>query len=370
MKKTINVRDEIQKEALDIAVNNSRCTLAVSVGVGKTLIGLKYIEHFQDKNMNKLNVLVVAPKLSIFESWKNDAEKFNISLNNVEFTTYLSLNKHNPNNYDLIVLDECHSLLYSHHIFLAVYANRILGLTGTPPRFQKSEKGEMVNTYCPVKYKYVTDSAVEDKILNDYHIYVHMLYMDNRKNIPMSVGGKSWFSSETAVYDYWSRRITEASTPKQKMMSNIMRMKMLMGFKSKEEYANKLLQNTTEKCILFANTIEQARSICEYTYDSKNPDSVANLEMFSNGKINQLGCVLQLSEGINIPNLKEGIIMHAYGNERKSSQRIGRLMRLNPKEKSTIHILCYVGTADERWVRDALADYDTEKVTYINQMSL
>lgn len=366
MTTTPSKREQIQEEALAIAINNSRCGLGISVGVGKTLIGLRYIQHFQEKNMNRLKVLVVAPKLSIFESWKNDAEKFEISIDKVEFTTYLSINKHNPHLYDLVVLDECHSLLYSHHTFLAVYSGRILGLTGTPPRFNKSEKGEMVNTYCPVKYKYITDEAVEDQILNDYRIYVHMMYLDNRKNLPMKAGGKSWTTSETAVYDYWSRRVMEAATPKSKMMATIMRMKKLMEFKSKEEYAKKLLQNTTEKCILFANTIEQARNICEHTYDSKNPDSITNLEMFGKGDITKLSCVLQLSEGINIPNLKEGIIMHSYGNERKSSQRIGRLMRLNPKETSTIHILCYAGTTDERWVRDALADYDSTKVFYIN----
>ena len=45
---------------------------------------------------------------------------------------------------------------------------KIIGLTGTPPKFSNSEKGIMVNRYCPIVYKYITDSAVEDKILNDY----------------------------------------------------------------------------------------------------------------------------------------------------------------------------------------------------------
>ena len=33
--------------------------------------------------------------------------------------------------------------------------------------------------------------------------------------------------------------------------------------------------------------------------------------------------------------------MHAYGNERKTAQRIGRLLRLNPSESAVCHILCY-----------------------------
>ena len=34
-------REEVQKEALDIAIDNKRCGLGISMGVGKTLIGLQ-----------------------------------------------------------------------------------------------------------------------------------------------------------------------------------------------------------------------------------------------------------------------------------------------------------------------------------------
>jgi len=56
--------------------------------------------------------------------------------------------------------------------------------------------------------------------------------------------------------------------------------------------------------------------------------------------------------------------MHAYGNERKSSQRIGRLLRLNPDEKAIVHILCYKNTVDERWVKEALEDFDQNKIVW------
>jgi len=76
--------------------------------------------------------------------------------------------------------------------------------------------------------------------------------------------------------------------------------------------------------------------------------------------------VLQLSEGVNIPDLKQGIIMHAYGNERKSSQRIGRLLRLNPDDKAIVHILCYMNTVDEKWVTESLESFDQTKITWKN----
>jgi superfamily II DNA or RNA helicase len=115
---------------------------------------------------------------------------------------------------------------------------------------------------------------------------------------------------------------------------------------------------------LFANTQDQADRLCEYSYHSKNPDSEASLSLFGNDHITKLSCVLQLSEGVNIPNLKAGVIMHAYGNERKASQRIGRMLRLNPDDKATIHILCYKGTIDEKWVKDALEGFNEEKIIF------
>jgi hypothetical protein len=43
----------------------------------------------------------------------------------------------------------------------------------------------------------------------------------------------------------------------------------------------------------------------------------------------------------------------------------GRLLRLNPNDKSTIHVLCYVDSVDRDWVAAALEDYDQTKITWI-----
>jgi superfamily II DNA or RNA helicase len=358
-------REQVQKDALDIAFKHKRCGLGISMGVGKTLIGLKYLEHYQGFG-KKVRVLIVAPKLSIFDSWRSDAEKFNIDISNVEFTTYLSLNKQDPFSYDLVILDECHSLLTSHAGFLGAYKNRILGLTGTPPRHYNSEKGKMVDHFCPIMFKYITDEAVEDDILNDYRIIVHKMSLSPSNNISIRTRNNHFLTSETKNYGYWTQRIIDATTKKQEQIASIMRMKALMGFKTKEEYARQLLEDIEDKCIVFCNTQEQADYMCRHSYHSTNPESEANLQMFKDGKIEKLSCVLQLNEGVNIPELRAGVIMHAYGNERKSSQRIGRLLRLNPTETAMVHILCYKNTVDERWVGEALKDFDQSKIKYFD----
>jgi superfamily II DNA or RNA helicase len=176
---------------------------------------------------------------------------------------------------------------------------------------------------------------------------------------------KTWVTSEYESYNYWTNRVNIAHGPKERQIMSIMRMKAIMGFPSKEQYAKKLLDEQSEKTIIFANTQEQADKFGVASYHSNNPDSEYNLEDFKRGNIDQLSCVLQLSEGINIPNLKIGIIMHAYsGNSPKSKQRWGRLMRLNPNDKCTLHILCYQDTIDEEWVKNGLEDLNQDKIIW------
>lgn len=360
-----NTRGDIQHQALEeIIHSDGNIGIAVSMGVGKTLIGLKHMEYIYT---DALRVLVVAPKRSILESWKDEAHKFKMTylIDHIEFSTYISLIKQDLN-YDVVYLDECHNLLESHESWLSNFKGKIVGLTGTPPKNSQSEKGRMVSKFCPIKYSYVTDAAVEDGILNDYLIYVHMLPLDSRKNfMKKTKSGKTFPTSELADYNYWSERLLNSSGGKETQILRVMRMKAMMGYKSKETYTLQLLDKIQNKCIVFANTHEQADTLCTHSYHSSNPQSENNLIDFKSGKIKQLSCVLQLSEGVNIPDLKEGIILHAYGNERKSAQRIGRLLRLNPTETSTIHILCYQDTVDETWVSQALEICEPNKIIYL-----
>jgi superfamily II DNA or RNA helicase len=195
---------------------------------------------------------------------------------------------------------------------------------------------------------------------------VHLMSLSSVNNLPVKLKDKTFYTSESKNYAYWTQRIMQATTKKQEQIASIMRMKALMGFKTKEVYAKNLFDEIEDKCILFCNTQEQADNMCDYSYHSNNPDSEENLQLFKKGNINKLSCVLQLNEGVNVPELRAGIIMHAYGNERKSSQRIGRLLRLNPTETAIIHILRYKQTVDERWVSEALKDLDQSKIKYFD----
>jgi len=357
----MNQKDEIQKEALAVIKKHNRGTIVMSMGLGKTLLGL--LDMAQNYNEYS-SFLVVAPKISIYQSWIDDAHNFNLEylLEHITFTTYRSLSKKSLG-YQKIYLDECHNLLPTHKAWLNSYSGSILGLTGTPPTSRDKVKHGLLSSFCPVVYTKSVSFAVDNKILNDYKIYIHHLDLDNTKNTKFGKG----FASEQIIYKFWSNKLAEAiNNPRPSKLTiqnlSIMRMRALQTFASKTNYAKRFLNKSSDKTIVFANTKKQADAICKTSYYSGKTTAEKNLDDFKLGKIMQLSCVLQLSEGITIPELKRGIILHAYGNNRKSSQRIGRLLRLNPHETSEIHILCYRDTVDEKWTNDALSDFDQTKI--------
>jgi len=361
-------REVVQKDALAIAVQHKRCGLGVSMGVGKTRIA---IQHLQRNYNPFIKALVVIPKNAVAQSWIDELKKMEIEslVKHITFTTYLSLKKHEPNEYDVVYLDECHSLLDKHEIFLSKFTGKILGLTGTPPVRSGTEKYKMVAKYCPIKYEFSVDEATESKILNNYSIVVHELTLSQVPNYKKkNKKGGFWYTTELKDYSYVSQRVAEANTPKQMQFAAIMRMRSLMDYTTKEDYTKSLLANLSNKAIVFANTQDQADRICKHSYHSNNPQSDYNLELFSDGRIDKLSCVAQLSEGVTIPNLKQGVIMHAYGNERKTAQRIGRLLRLNPNDTAICHILMYKGTQDEKWVETSLKSFDQTKIKYYNPL--
>lgn len=353
-------KDIVRKEALIAIQDSHRAGLAISVGVGKTLIALTDMANNYTPGSK---FLVVGPKKAIKQTWFDEADKFNLGYlkDHMVFTTYLSLHKH-PLDYNKVYLDEMHSLKKNHSSWLSSYTGPILGLTGTPPKHFYTEKGKMVDEFCPIVYEYITDDAVADKVLNDYNIYIHYVELSNQKDIEQKTkSGQVFYTSERQSYDYWTNRLSQAMG-KELEICRLMRMKAMQKFRSKEAYVKKLSKEIDQKCLIFANEKLQADRLSPYSYHSGNPKSEENLELFKQGKINKLSCVLQLSEGINIPGLKQSIIMHSYSNNTKFMQRFGRTLRLHVDDLAIIHLLCYINTVDEEWIENALEKLNQDKI--------
>ena len=350
-------RNALHQEALSHILPHNRCGVNMCMGTGKTRLGLKVIAARKYKK-----ILVVIPKKSVMSSWIEELKIYPEMSKLITFSTYRSLVKQD-NSYDFIILDEFHSLTSKHIPFLQSYKGDILGLSGTPPNNMFDIKYTMMTTYCPIVFTYTIDQAVAN-MLNNYEIIVHKLSLSKVKNLKKKGKSTTWVSSEEHDYNYLTSKVNY-NTGRKKSYFAILRMSAMKTYPSKERLAKKLMQSITEKCILFCNTQEQADRLCKHSYHSKNPDSKENLELFADGRLQKISAVEQLNEGVTIPNLKEGIIMHAYGNNKKSAQKIGRFLRLTKDQVAKVHILCYRDTIDEEWVKKALVNFDESKIKTI-----
>ena len=231
----------------------------------------------------------------------------------------------------------------------------------------------MVATYYPIVVDYTTDEAVLAGLLNDYRLVVHRLPLRTERDYVLPTKSDSQFiTSERENYFYWSKRLANAGQDQLPIETlpietlRILRMQALMNYPGKGHYMRYLADQQTDKVLLFTCNQQQAEEQAAHTYHSKNKHSQANLDKFNAGEIQRLACVAQLSEGISIPNLRVGIIWHAFGNERKAAQRIGRLLRLNPDQMATVHQLMYQDTVDEQWVAQGLESFDPAKISYVD----
>lgn len=363
-----NIKEQVLSDIVSVITETSfkRFSVDVGTGVGKSYLMIQHMLHHYHEGAT---YLIVTPKSGLKKNFKDELKKFDALylLNHIEFTTYLSFKK-TVYNYDWIYFDECHSFKsVMHYRTLDQLQSNALALTGTFLPENTYEYEKFVNVF-PVVYVYKSRNAVADKVLNDYRLVIHKIPLSKT----IRVNSFNGYKTEMQGYIHWNAIVTnvERTQPFSQALQQlrITRMKFIQGCLSKVNYAKALSSIQKNKTIIFTESIEHCKIVCSDTYHSKNSKTLnaKNLDDFKDGSITKLSCVGQLNEGINIPELETGIILHSYANPTKTTQRIGRLLRLKPEENKVaiIHILVYQNTIDETWCSKALQEFDKSKIGY------
>lgn len=344
---TDNFRKQVQAEAKEALLKHNYGSVDISMRLGKSLLGLNIAENFD-------SVLVSYPNTPILNSWVSDAEKFNKDISNIEFTTHLSLVKKDLSKYKLLIIDEGQLMSVNQYNYvLANLPEKVYMLTGTIPN--SGDKKSIINKYFPIRYtkKLSETTGITNK---DYTITVHLLEPDKKNNIKLK-SGKMW--SESSKIKFFDNKYTETND----FRFMIQLIQVIAYSKTKLNYFKKLA-DSLERCILFVETMKQCKELKFPTYHTKESKSLQNLEDFIAGKIDKLSSISQLQSGITIPNVNKCIILHSYSSNAKSQQKIGRILNINGEEKAEVHILALKGTRDEKWVMNALQDFDKSKIIY------
>jgi len=362
------IRDRIQTQALEALKKHSyNCILSIIPRLGKSKIIIDALKEIPNKK-----ILISAPYNTVLDSWRQEFVKWEYE-GDVTLTNSRSIEKHELDTYDLIVIDECH-LLSARQIkhLKPSKAHKIL-MSGTMSKDTlKSLKGSLK---LKLAYHYDIKQGIKDKVISDVEInIIHVPLDTSNKYIEAGTKDKKFKSTERDNYDYHSKRLRQAFAIAKKNGNHDYvklvagaRARQVYAYESKQEHTKKLIKKLSkEKKLIF--TMLTANNLTEYKHDSKTKED--NLSKFIEGSINELQVVKMASVGVTIPNLKCCIFHQMNSSSETGMQSIMRACNYMEDEKAIIYILAYQDTQDEKWVEKAVSMFPRDKINYIHYKNI
>lgn len=327
------MENKLRKEVLDkvLSTQKDNIVLEVGTGFGKTLLALRKLEQLY---LIDYKILIVMPRNVLIQNWIEEFKKWHYEdmLNNVTFTTYVSLYKH-AGKWDAVIMDECHHLSERCQEALKSFKIRhCMFLSAT----LKKEHRWFINNYCNNNVEWISvnvKKAIENDVLPEPKILLMPMdvsdkldprfvndgilwypkkawkKMKNIKRVPYKdkwkwKGSKTPYALVCTERQYYNELSGLIDWYKRKSYSPIMknmwlhacneRLKVLASWKIPTVLG---ILNATSKArsITFCASIEDSELLLIPCVNSKVGDT--NLIKFNKGKINRIACVGMLDEG-------------------------------------------------------------------------
>lgn len=371
------IKSKIQAEALEAVKKEDRAIVVAATGAGKSKIAVDYTKEIVSQK-RKAKILIIVPTEKLRdENWLEEFEKWKAKTiwnNNIQRSCYVSANKIEGEEFDLVIGDEIHNITENNSEFFAQNTvHKVIALTATPP--EDSEKQEILKLLgFKIVYELPLDKAVELGLVSPYDITVVEVRLDDvDKYIKSGTKDKPFYQTERKKYEYLNsviRRLMYSSNAQARnnlKFKLLERMRFIYNLRSKTEVAQWLLENVIpkeERTLIFCGGIPQAEQLCDKSFHSKKKDS-KDFDDFKAERINRLSCVNALNEGHNIPNIDNGLVVQLNSKELNLVQRIGRVVRFREGHRAKIYIICAIDTQDEKWVKKALESFDKSNINYI-----
>lgn len=379
----------VQKEGrLAWSSNFQRGTLCWSTGCGKSKAAIECIEELRHEYLQNFGIgmpqgLLVCPTEQMRDkNWPDEFKEWGVSMDGVKIICYASLAKEDLSKYDYYVYDECHRITLHNLDKLALQGPKpCIGLTATYP----SEKGKkdaefnrvkMLQQLMPPVHTITTDEAVDLGLVSDFEITVVKHFIDavNKNILAGTIRKKPTYKTEAEQYKVLSKQIGFAMMKKNEALmfgATSKRCQFLYNLPSKQRLAKAILDRliaSGKRTIVFGCSIDMIDTVCgkENVYHSESNDDA--FDRFQSGESKLLGSVKALNEGVNMLNPEQALFIGIDGQERNLVQRIGRCIRFrygNPGFKAQIFIVIAMATQDEKWYKDAIADFQTKRIKNI-----
>ena len=386
-------RQEVEQELLNSKKQNYILQLPTSFG--KTLQAIKLLDKFKSQK-----ILIVCPKLVLFETWKEEFIKWSKAeyIDKVTFSTYVSLKKHITENYDCIILDECHHITErSLEALQVMHKEHVICLSATIKKdtlyilqtllpnnkfIRVSVKDAITEDVLPSPlvillpltlpkteqiYTFVKNTKGKVKVecaFEDRWKYVK----DKTKQVYIKCTAIQYYTLLVNNIDYYKKRYMQGGASFIKnlwLKSCLERLKFLAEIK--EPITLEIQQAVQDnRTITFCSDIAQTERLGKNAINSKAGDSCEVLAKFNAGEIDHITTCNMCNEGINLVNCKIGIWAYMNASEIMTVQKLGRILR----HKTPVAILpYYLGTREQELVQKFLENTDKKFIRVINNIN-
>jgi superfamily II DNA or RNA helicase len=380
-------KDEIQNKAVEEWLKTKKGTIEGSTGFGKTFCFFKAllksckigdtILFLAETRQREIDLFVDLEKFEkIF--------KVNLKAYNIKFDCYQSAYKWKDLEFDFVCCDEIHDSLSPK--YSKFYENNkvkyILGLSATVDRNTsytdedntEFNKGELLDKYCPIVFKYTLNDAITDNLTKKLNIFVIYHQLDSiKKTVKAGTKDNEFLTTEKAAYDYWDKEFKKAiflpdgnSKVFRIRNTSAARAKVLYKMESKIIAIKELLNELQGKTLIFSNDIDSLEKVTKNVISGRNSD-VKNLKIrhdFERNKIKHIGSFKMLKQGANLTNLDNTIISSYYSKELDTIQRLGR--QRNSDATGNVFIFLTIGTQEAKWFESSFKNITNYNMIYCN----
>lgn len=355
-------QDELQeiavKKCLDFYKGGTSGYLDVAMRFGKTKTSLDFINK---KFKKEPYVLIAYPDNKIKQSWLDEIDKIGFTKNkNFVYVNFSSLKNYLYHDWDLFIIDEFPSCSFNELEYCRIIINKskfTLGLSGTV-----SEETKKSWSFIKEIYKYDTLQGIEDGILADYQISVHLVDLDNVIKTKNKQGKELTEKKRFDNYTFVIEKLKKEG--KSFMQLALARNRLSLSSLGKFNYTKKLIQSLNKRTIVFTGLTNVADKF-GYSYHSKSK-STEWYDKFQNKEIDLLALGAMGKMGVSFTDLESVVLMSYSYNQEESSQILNRAIKLDYKGKiADLHIICLNEPNEKKKVKETLSMLDNKKIKYV-----
>jgi hypothetical protein len=355
-------QNELQKEFVDKGLTFFRLhdrgyyNLAMRFGKCKTTIDLLQRLFEYD-----CTVLIAYPDNKLKQTWIDECKLWGYDNPNITHVNFSSLSKHEEDCFDFFIIDEFHSASDNENTichFIMDNCKYTLGLSGTISDDTKSQWDlEEIASY-------TTNQGIQDGILADYKITVHMVNLDNTVK---TIDKKGKARTEKQRYDGYTWVIDKLKKEGANFMHlALSRNRLSLTSLGKINHVKKLLGKLSDKRVLvFTGQTAAADNLGIPSYHSKSKDESAYLG-FQNKQHNHLALAAMGKVGVTYRELDSVILLNFTYNAEESSQILNRAIKLDYQGKvADLHIICLNEKAEIKKIKESLSMLDQSKIKFV-----